>query len=165
VRQYVRGWRTGPRWRGRRRRGEDTVGIPPRRQRRFSPRQTRWILLRSVDELDADERAYRQALCQKSATIATAQALAEDFGRIVRAHAETELDAWMSAAARSHITELVSFGRGLRRDLAAVVAALRSPYSQGQTEGQVNRLKMLKRQSYGRASFDLLRRRVLYHAA
>jgi transposase len=165
VRQYVRGWRTGPRGPGRRRRAEDTAGAPPRRQRRFSPRQTRWILLRPVDELDADERAYRAALCQESAAIATAQALAEDFGRIVRARAHSELDAWMTAAARSRISELVSFARGLQRDLDAVTAALRSPHSQGQTEGQVNRLKMLKRQTYGRANFDLLRRRVLYYAA
>jgi len=165
VRQYVRGWRTGPRRPGRRYHAEDAAGTPPPRQRRFSPRQTRWILLRPVDELDADEQTYRQALCRESATIATAQALAEDFGRIVRARAHSELDAWMTAAARSRIAELVSFARGLQRDLDAVTAALRSPYSQGQTEGQVNRLKMLKRQTYGRASFDLLRRRVLYKAA
>lgn len=164
VRQYVRGWRTGPRHPGRRRHGEDAHGTPPR-QRHYSPRQTRWILLRPADELDADERAYREALCQESATIATAQVLAQDFGRIVRARADTELEAWLSAAAKSRITELVSFVRGLRRDLDAVRAALRSPYSQGQTEGHVNRLKMLKRQTYGRANFDLLRRRVLYYAA
>jgi transposase len=57
------------------------------------------------------------------------------------------------------------WAHGLRRDDTAVVAALCSPYSQGQTEGHVNRLKMLKRQTYGRANFDLLRCRVLYHAA
>jgi transposase len=130
--------------------------------------RTRWILLRPVDALDADERAYREALCQESAAIATAQALAQDCGRIVRARAASELDAWLTAAARSRISELVSFARGLRRDYAAVRAAVCSPYSQyrqGQTEGQVNRLKLLKRQSYGRASFDLLRRRMLYRAA
>jgi transposase len=165
VRQYVRGWRTGPRRPGRRRRSADAGSAPPPRKRRFSPRQTRWILLRSLDELDADQRASRQALCQESVTIATAQALAEHFGRIVRTRADAELEAWMAAAAKSRIPELVSFARGLRRDEAAVVAALCSPYSQGQTEGQVNRLKMFKRQTYGRANFDLLRRRVLYRAA
>jgi transposase len=137
----------------------------PRQKRRFSPRQTRWILLRPVDDLDADERAYREALYQERAAMAHAQTLAADCGRIVREHAHTELEAWMTTASHSRITELVSFARGLRRDLDAVVAALRSPYSQGQTEGHVNRLKMLKRQTYGRASVDLLRRRMLYHAA
>jgi transposase len=87
--------------------------------------------------------------------MATVQTLAQDFGRIVRDHAHTELEAWLAAATKRCLTEFVSVARGLRRDLDAVAAALRSPYSQGQTEGHVNRLKMLKRQTYGRASFDL----------
>jgi transposase len=165
VRQYVRAWRTGPRRPGRRRRAEDASGAPPPHQRRFSPRQTRWILLRSVEELDEGERTYRQALCRESAAIATAQALVEDFGRIVRTRARADLDPWLATAARSRIPELVSFVNGIRRDEAAVAAALTSPHSQGQVEGHVNRVKMLKRQTYGRADFDLLRRRVLYHAA
>ncbi|HEV2462055.1 MAG TPA: ISL3 family transposase [Ktedonobacterales bacterium] len=165
VRQYVRGWRTGPRQLGRRLRQAGAAGAPPPRQRRFSPRQTRWILLRPVEELDPDEQTYRQALCQQSAAIAAAQALVEDFGRIVRARAHTELNGWLAAAARSGLAELVSFARGVQRDYDAVAAALGSPYSQGQTEGQVNRLKLLKRQTYGRANFDLLRRRMLYRAA
>jgi transposase len=131
VRQYVRGWRTGPRRPGRRRRADNGAGAgtPLPRPRRFSPRQTRWILLRPADELDADERAYREALCQASAAIATAQALAQDFGRIVRAHTETEFEAWLAQAAKSRISELVSFARGLQRDHDAVTAALCSPYS------------------------------------
>jgi transposase len=165
VRQYVRSWRTGPRRPGRRRRGEDNEGVPPLCRRRFSPRQTRWVLLRALDELDVQERAYRQALCQDSATIACAQTLVEDFDRIVRTRAPGDLDAWLETAGTSHIPELTSFVKGIRRDYAAVAAALTSPHSQGQTEGQVNRLKMLKRQTYGRANFDLLRRRVLYLAA
>jgi hypothetical protein len=80
----------------------------------------RWILLRSVNELDADERTHRQALCQGSAALATAQALAHDFSRIVRAPAKTELGAWLTAGARSHISELVRFARGPRRFLFAV---------------------------------------------
>ncbi len=165
VRQYVRAWRTGPHRPGRQPRAGDTPSTPPPRQHRFSPRQTRWILLRPVDELDADERAYRQALCQESATMATAQRLVEDFVRIVRARAHVDLDSWLATATHSRLPELVSFANGIQRDHAAVVGALTSPHSQGQTEGQVNRLKMLKRQTYGRANFDLLRRRVLYHAA
>ena len=54
------------------------------RRLRFSPGPTRWVVLRPVEELEDDERAYRTALCQESRTIATTQALAEDFGRIVR---------------------------------------------------------------------------------
>jgi transposase len=61
--------------------------------------------------------------------------------------------------------ELAACAEGIRRDLAAVQAACALPWSQGQTEGQVNRLNRLKRQMYGRAKFDLLRLRVLYQPA
>jgi transposase len=60
--------------------------------------------------------------------------------------------------------DLQTFAAGLQRDYAAVRAALSEPWSNGQTEGQVTRLKLLKRQMYGRAKFDLLRQRVLYAA-
>jgi transposase len=165
VRQDVRAWRTGPCHPGRRRRTADAAGAPPPHPRRFSPRQTRWILLRPVDELDTNKAAYRQALSQASAAIARAQTLGADFARIVRTRAPADLDPWLQLAAQSQLPELVSFVNGIRRDEEAVGAALPSPHSQGQTEGQVTRLKLLKRQTYGRANFDLLRRRVRYHAA
>jgi transposase len=63
---------------------------------------------------------------------------------------------------RAYASQLSSFAAGLRRDWAAVKAAFSSPWSQGQVEGQINRLKMLKRQMYGRASFALLRSRTLF---
>jgi transposase len=163
VRQYVRAWRTGPRHLGRRRHGEDADGPPPPTPRRFSPRQTRWILLRPPEELTEMERAYRQALCQASPPIALAQALADDFGRMVRSHAAADLSAWLLAARRSRIPELVSFAGGILRDFSAVAAAFTLAHSQGQVEGQVNCLKLLKRQSYGRANLDRLRRRLLYY--
>jgi transposase len=63
---------------------------------------------------------------------------------------------------RSGGVEFKNFAKGLRRDEAAVRAAMKSEWNNGQTEGQVNRLKLLKRQMYGRAKFDLLRARVLH---
>lgn len=77
--------------------------------------------------------------------------------------AAADLNDWLLAARRSHIPELVSFAGGILRDFSAVAAVLTSPFSQRQVEGQGNRLKLLKRQSYGRANLDLLRRRLLYH--
>jgi len=68
-------------------------------------------------------------------------------------------------ASRSEIAELRTFATGIKRDQAAVQAALTYSWSQGQVEGQVHRLKLLKRQSYGRAGFDLLRHRVLARSA
>lgn len=68
---------------------------------------------------------------------------------------------WLQMAMRS---PLASFARRLQRDQAAVAAALQLPWSNGMVEGQVHRLKLIKRQMYGRASFDLLRLRVLHSA-
>ena len=84
--------------------------------------------------------------------------LANEFLVLLREKRREELSNWLAQATQS---PLASFAAGLRRDLAAVQAAFSSPWSQGQVEGQVNRLKMLKRQMYGRASFPLLRSRVL----
>ena len=68
---------------------------------------------------------------------------------------------WLEQASGCGVEALQTFAAGLRQDGAAVRAALTLPWSSGQAEGQINRLKMLKRQMYGRAGFDLLRRRVL----
>ncbi len=70
-------------------------------------------------------------------------------------------ETWLAQVEATGIPELQGFAAGLRRDKAAVTAALSLPYSNGQVEGQVNRLKLIKRSMYGRASFDLLRKRVL----
>jgi transposase len=71
------------------------------------------------------------------------------------------LDAWLKASDTSGIPELKGFAAGIQRDHSAVMAGISQPWSNGQVEGQVHRLKLLKRQMYGRASFDLLRTRVL----
>jgi transposase len=70
----------------------------------------------------------------------------------------------MSEVTASRLPELKAFARGLEQDRAAIEAALREEWSNGQTEGQVHRLKLLKRQMYGRAKFDLLRAKVLFAA-
>ena len=80
---------------------------------------------------------------------------------MIRCQEVAHLDPWLAACACNGISALVSFGEGLQKDYAAVRAALELPWSSGQAEGQINRLKMLKRQMYGRASFGLLRSRVL----
>jgi transposase len=72
------------------------------------------------------------------------------------------LPAWLRAAARSKLKEFIGFARGIGEDYEAVRNALTSEWSNGQLEGQVNRLKLIKRMGYGRAKFDLLRARVLH---
>ena len=71
------------------------------------------------------------------------------------------LDSWLIQAENSSIPEFVRLAASFRNDYAAVQAGLMSPWSNGQVEGQVNRLKLIKRQMFGRAGFDLLRKRVL----
>ena len=73
----------------------------------------------------------------------------------------TELRLWMEKAKRCEFGPLVRFAYGLQKDSSAVTAAVDTPWSTGQVEGQINRLKTVKRQMYGRASFELLRARVL----
>jgi len=72
------------------------------------------------------------------------------------------LDAWLADATASPVPELRRFAGSLRRDYSAVSSAVKLPWSNGQTEGQVNRLKLIKRQMFGRAKLELLRVRVLH---
>jgi transposase len=73
-----------------------------------------------------------------------------------------QLDAWIAKVTASHIKELQRFAKGLQHDKAAVLVGLTCSYNNGQTEGQVTRIKLIKRMMYGRASFALLRQRVLH---
>ena len=123
-----------------------------------SPRQTTWILLDGPRPADEKTKAWIEEFRQRVPDIERAAQLANQFIKLLRERRGEELSNWLAQAAQSPLT---SFATGLRRDLAAVQTAFSSPWSQGQVEGQVNRLKMLKRQMYGRASFPLLRSRVL----
>jgi transposase len=93
--------------------------------------------------------------------IALAIELAQSFAMLVRQHLVDPFDAWIEDAKTSPLPSFRSFATGIRRDYGAVKAALSLPWRNEQVEGQVNRLKFLKRQMYGRAKFDLLRIRVL----
>jgi transposase len=129
----------------------------------YSTRRTRWWLCKPVEDLSEREAAYISALKQLSPPIAEAQRLVAMFRTLLSERHEERLASFVEHCEQSGIAELVGFARGLRRDYAAVQAALRYRWSQGPTEGHINRLKLLKRQMYGRAKFDLLRQRVLFH--
>ena len=123
-----------------------------------SPRQTTWMLLNGPRPAEEKIKAWIEHFRQQVPEIQQTVQLATEFIVLLREQRRHELSDWMKQAAPS---PLASFAAGLRRDLAAVQAAFSSPWSQGQVEGQVNRLKLLKRQMYGRAGFPLLRSRVL----
>ena len=98
---------------------------------------------------------------QTDEEVAQAHTLGQDFVEMVRGHQPEALLPWLEDATASGVEALNQFAKGIKQDLAAVTNALSLPWSNGQTEGQVNRLKLIKRQMYGRANFDLLRKRVL----
>ena len=93
--------------------------------------------------------------------LAQARRLLDTFTTIIRKGDRASLEGWLEEA---NASEMAAFARGLAADLEAVTAALHEPWSNGQTEGQINRLKMLKRQMYGAAGIDLLLAR-LQHSA
>jgi transposase len=123
-----------------------------------SSRRAAWLLTAPSEQLKASELRYVEAICAASSTLARVHELAMEFRRMLKAHDPNALAPWLNQAERS---ELRSLAAGLRRDKDAVLAAILFRWSQGQVEGQVNRLKLIKRTMYGRAGFALLRRRVL----
>ena len=103
----------------------------------------------------------RKFLCQDKEVRIVAE-IAQRFTHMVRERTSTDLDSWLADCLTCGIQDVVNFAKGIGQDYQAVRLALEKPWSNGQTEGQVNRLKLLKRQMYGRAKLDLLRCRMLY---
>jgi transposase len=115
----------------------------------------------SKPEVAQQQQGFIAHLVTLAPVLQEAAELAQAFIRLLKNHVSEDLDAWLKKAGGSACSEIKLFAQGLSEDLAAVENAVRLKWSNGPTEGHVNRLKMLKRQMYGRASFGLLRRRVL----
>ena len=124
-------------------------------------RVTSW-LLKKPGTLKADQQAFILRLSTENPDVAEVQELARAFQQMIRERQPDVLPAWLEQAEQSSVTEMKSFATGIKQDYAAVAAALEHEWSNGQTEGQITRLKLIKRQMYGRANFDLLKARVLY---
>src|SRR5690349_6950958 len=123
-----------------------------------TPRKAARLLMSEPDKLSADDRRFVTALLERSPPIARAVDLAKAFSTMIKEGLADRLDDWISAAEKDGFK---GFAGSLRQDRDAVHAALTMPWSTGPVEGQINRLKVIKRSMYGRAGFDLLRRRVL----
>jgi len=127
-----------------------------------SPNQTAWLLVRNPEDYSVEENAFLAALWQECPELQHGAELARQFIRMVQDRQADALDSWIDRTREAGVPhELTVFAEGLLPDYEAVKAALRLEWSNGQVEGQVNRLKMIKRQMYGRAGFALLRQRVL----
>jgi len=122
-----------------------------------------WMLLRG-EELADDEKPVVELLRRRSPEAPRAQELAVGFVGLIKERRACDLRGWLIEAGRSGVAEFRSFANGITSDFQAVRAALEYEWSQGQVEGQVHRLKLVKRQMYGRGKLDLLRARVLYAA-
>jgi len=126
-----------------------------------SAREVAFLCVRRPDHLDAEQALYVDRLRWREVTVATAHDAAQGFMRMMRERRGADLDTWIEQATASGIDRLERFARGLRDDREAVCAGLTLDYSNGQVEGQVHRLKLVRRSMYGRGRFDLLERRVV----
>ena len=126
-----------------------------------SIRQVTGWLTRHPDSLDEDERLQRKAILTRSPALTATARHVSEFAQMLTGRHGDRLQDWITDVASTDAPPLRSFANGLRHDLDAVTAGLTTDYSSGAVEGTVNRIKTIKRQMYGRASFDLLRKRIL----
>lgn len=131
----------------------------------YLPSKIPFLLLRSKQQLAAKERKLIANLCRKCPQIKAAYGLATQFKRMMENKQGCDLQNWIAQAFASSVPEVSSFAKGLLSDIDAIKNALTLPWSNGQVEGQINKLKSIKRQMYGRASFDFLRKRLLLNSS
>jgi transposase len=120
-----------------------------------------WRKLAVEEPKSADHERFVQALCKIEPVVGEVRSLAREFLGLMHRRSPRQFDRWLKRLSRCDAVEMRRFAQSLCADLAAVRAAFKLPWSNGQTEGHVNRLKFLKRQMYGRASIELLRLRVM----
>ncbi len=148
VRQLVGTWR------------KEAPPSPPVPQ--LPARQIRWILTRMTERLSEQEREQRLLLLAASPEARIAFGCYHRFWAMLRQHRASSLTAWLDQAEASGFPELRAFVAGVYRDLPAVINGLQSSFSQGPVEGQITKLKLIKRQMYGKAGVPLLRQRLLH---
>jgi transposase len=146
--------------RQRRRRLPLPVVAEPRRPL-LTARQAAWLVVRRAAPRDEEEAQQLAQLRAQHAEIAEAIDLAQDFAQLVRQQQPQALEPWLARAAKSAVGAFQRFAKGLRDDYDAVKAGVTLPWSQGPVEGQITRLKLLKRQMFGRAGLALLERRFM----
>jgi hypothetical protein len=126
-----------------------------------SAHQATWLFFRKEEGLKTEEQETLQHLRQASTSLETTYQLVKAFLHMVRELTGEQLDAWLEAVQASQLEAFQTFVAGVQKDKEAVLAGLTLPWSNGHLEGHVNRLKLMKRSMYGRAKFDLLKRRML----
>ena len=159
VRRRVASWRSQLSGSSSRKRSDNAL-LPS--VERPSSNQIAWLLFKLPSELTPSEQALAKSVTEHCPPLESVSALTREFRELVRGRQAHALDNWLQRARAANVAvEMRRFAEGLIDDLSAVKAALTFSWSNGQTEGHVNRLKLIKRQMFGRAKFDLLRQRVL----
>ncbi len=128
---------------------------------RIAPRHAAILVTRPADKMSEEQQQLFDRITIQCPDVIALRKLALDFRDALTAAESTQLRQWIEKAKRSAFGSVVRFAYGLQKDISAVAAAVDTPWSTGQVEGQINRLKTVKRQMYGRAGFELLRARVL----
>jgi transposase len=127
----------------------------------LTPRRATWLVLRREAKRTETEAQQLAQLREQHPAVAEAIDLAQDFAHLVRQRQPARLDLWLQRATTSTLEAMQRFATGLRDDYEAVKAGVTLPWSTSPVEGHINRLKMLKRQMFGRARLDLLSCRFL----
>ena len=129
----------------------------------WMPSKTSKLFYADRQKLSEKEKELVDNLCEQSEEIKNAAELIRDFRNMVETKDGALLNDWIERATIANIKEIKGFARGLLADIVAVQNGINLPWSNGPVEGQVNKLKLIKRQMYGRASFELLRKRMIIH--
>lgn len=159
-------------WRALKGEARSFKSVEPTPQTRINPAQGKkkhpptalqvahWVTFKEDQRL-AWQQDYLSRLCETDTQIQETYHLIQEFTTMLRERKGEQLDSWLERVEKQGAAELRSFAQGLRTDYDAVKAGLTLEWSQGAVEGHVHRPKLLKRQAYGRASFQTLRKRVL----
>jgi transposase len=147
VRKVLQPWRADP------------EATPPTR----TPARRTWLLLRPAARLSEENRDTLEGFLRANPLLAQGYALKTRFQTLLAQRDRTAFDQWLQEAETSDLPSFQTVARSFRQDYAAIIAALTTPWSTGQCEGQICRVKLLKRLGYGRAKLDLLRQRILHH--
>jgi transposase len=133
----------------------------PKAPERVAPKHAAILVTRAADQMTEQQQQLLDRLTVQCPEVADLRQIALAFRAAMSSQDSTQFRNWIEGAKRCEFGAVVRFAYGLQKDIAAVSAAVDTSWSTGQVEGQVNRLKTIKRQMYGRAGFVLLRARVL----
>jgi transposase len=149
VARFVAAWRTT---------GKPTAAQSPQC---IAPKHAAILATRTADQITEEQQKLYDKIAKQCPDAVPLRQFSLDFRDALSSSEAWRMEGWIELAKRCQFGSLVRFAYGLQKDIAAVSAAVETSWSTGQVEGQINRLKMIKRQMYGRAGFDLLRARVL----